>query len=146
MVVLSPSCVWLLQPHRRSSPGASIHGICQARILESAAISFSRRSSWPRDQALIFCVSFIDGQFFTSWATRKALMIALLKSRWVWNVKTNKYLRKSQPQPWVRFLAINLTRTHRQKAYCAFESHNENKYPPKMWYVSLIIPWNSNFN
>ena len=30
--------------------GSSVHGISQARILEWVAISFSRRSSWPRDQ------------------------------------------------------------------------------------------------
>ena len=29
--------------------GSSVHGISQARILEWVAISFSRRSSWPRD-------------------------------------------------------------------------------------------------
>ena len=32
-----------------SPPGSSIHGIFQARVLEWVAISFSRRSSWPRD-------------------------------------------------------------------------------------------------
>ena len=31
-----------------SPPGFSVHGISQARILECAAISFSRGSSWPR--------------------------------------------------------------------------------------------------
>ena len=33
-------------------PGSSVRGILQARILEQVAISFSRRSSWPRDQTL----------------------------------------------------------------------------------------------
>ena len=32
-----------------SPPGSSVHGIFQARILEWAAISFSNRSSQPRD-------------------------------------------------------------------------------------------------
>ena len=32
-----------------SLPGSSVHGIFQARVLECVAISFSRRSSWPRD-------------------------------------------------------------------------------------------------
>ena len=32
-----------------STPGSSIHGISQARLLEWVAISFSRGSSWPRD-------------------------------------------------------------------------------------------------
>ena len=32
-----------------SPPGSSVQGIFQARILEWAAISYSRGSSWPRD-------------------------------------------------------------------------------------------------
>ena len=50
-----------------SPPGSSIHGIFQARILEWVAISFSRRSSLPRDWTQ---VSRIAGRFFTNWATR----------------------------------------------------------------------------
>ena len=42
-----------------SPPGSSVHGILQARILEWAAISSSRGSSWPRDQTHIFCASCI---------------------------------------------------------------------------------------
>ena len=45
------------------------HGIPQARILEWVAIPFSRGSSQPRDRIQI---SFIEGWFFTSWATREA--------------------------------------------------------------------------
>ena len=33
-----------------SPPGSSVHGILQARILKWVAISFSNRSSQPRDQ------------------------------------------------------------------------------------------------
>ena len=43
---------------------SSVHGILQARILESVAISFSRESFWPRDQKLLHC-----RWFFTIWAT-----------------------------------------------------------------------------
>ena len=45
-----------------SPPGSSVHVILQARILEWVAISFSRRSSWPRDQ---ICISCSAGRFFT---------------------------------------------------------------------------------
>ena len=38
-----------------SLPGSSVHGISQARILEWLAISFSRASSWPRDQTHVSC-------------------------------------------------------------------------------------------
>ena len=36
-----------------SPPGSSVHEISQARILEWVAISFSKVSSWPRDQTWV---------------------------------------------------------------------------------------------
>ena len=49
----------------------TVHGILQARILEWVAFPFSRGSSQPRDWTQ---VSHIAGGFFTSWATREALI------------------------------------------------------------------------
>ena len=43
------SYVWLCDNMDCSSPGSSVHGILQARILECIAILFSKESSWPRD-------------------------------------------------------------------------------------------------
>ena len=43
------SCSTLWDPMDCSRPGSSLHGILQARVLESVAISFSRGSSQPRD-------------------------------------------------------------------------------------------------
>ena len=63
------SCVWLCKSMDCSLPGSSVHGIFQARILEWVAISFSRGSSWPRDQTQ---VSLTAGRFFTSWASSEA--------------------------------------------------------------------------
>ena len=51
-----------------SPSGFSVHGVFQARTLEWVAISFSRRSSWPRDWTW---VSHTVGRRFTVWATRK---------------------------------------------------------------------------
>ena len=51
-----------------SPPGSSIHGIFQARMLEWVAISFSRGSSWPRDQTR---VSWIAGRHLSSESPRK---------------------------------------------------------------------------
>ena len=45
-----------------SLPGSSVHGILQARILESVAISSSRGSSWPRDWTYISYASCISRQ------------------------------------------------------------------------------------
>ena len=61
-------CSTLCDPMDSSQPISSIHGIFQARILEWVAISFSRRSSWPRDRTQ---VSRIVGRRFTVWATKE---------------------------------------------------------------------------
>ena len=58
-----------------SLPGSSVHGILQARILEWAAISFSRGTSWPRNWTH---VSHTAGRCFTNWA--------------MWEAHTNFYL------------------------------------------------------
>ena len=44
------SHIWLCNPMVYSPPGSSVHGILQVGILEWVVISFSRGSSWPRDQ------------------------------------------------------------------------------------------------
>ena len=51
------------------------HGILQARILEWAALAFSRGSSQPRDRTQ---VSHIAGGFFTSWVTNLPLILGNL--------------------------------------------------------------------
>ena len=61
--MLSPQL--FCNPMNCSLPGSSVHGISQARILERVAISFSRGSSWLRDETHI-CIS------RQSWATWKA--------------------------------------------------------------------------
>ena len=40
-----------------SQPSSSVHGISQAKILQWVAISFSRGSSWPRDQTATFLLT-----------------------------------------------------------------------------------------
>ena len=62
------SCPTLCDPIDGSPPGSPIPGILQARILEWAALSFSKRSSGCRDQT---CVSCIAGGFFTTEPLRK---------------------------------------------------------------------------
>ena len=50
-----------------SPPGSFVHRLFQAKVLEWVAISFSRGSSWPRDQTLVSCT---EGRFFTDRAPR----------------------------------------------------------------------------
>ena len=63
----SQSCSTLCDPM-----DCKVHGILQARILELVAFPFSRGSSQPRDQTQVSCIA---GGFFTSWATREALIL-----------------------------------------------------------------------
>ena len=57
-VKVAQSCLSLCNPM-----DYTVHGILQARILESVAVPFSRGSSQPRDQSQ---ASHIAGGFFTS--------------------------------------------------------------------------------
>ena len=63
-----------------SLPGSSVHGICQAGILDWGAISFSRGSSWPRDQTRVSC---IGRQFLYHWASRSKLW-EIVEDRRAW--------------------------------------------------------------
>ena len=60
-VLVAQSCLTFCDPTDCSTPGFSVHGILQARILEWVAIPFSRGSSQPRDRTW---VSYIVGRFF----------------------------------------------------------------------------------
>ena len=66
-----------------SLPGSSVLGICQPRILEWTAISFSRGSSQPRNRMQVSCIA---GRLFTTWATRVVLRVfsseSALHVRW----------------------------------------------------------------
>ena len=67
-----------LRPMDCSSPGSSVHGILQARILEWIAMLSSRESSQPRDWTWVSCVSCIAGGFLTTKPPGKPNMGLLL--------------------------------------------------------------------
>ena len=69
------SYLTLCDPMDGSLPGSTIHGIFQARILEWAAISFSRGSSQPRGWTRVSCIA---DRRFTIWATREASSVILI--------------------------------------------------------------------
>ena len=50
-------CLSLWNHMGYSPPGSSVHGISQTRILEWLAVSFSRRSFWPRDWTQVSCIA-----------------------------------------------------------------------------------------
>ena len=54
-------------------PESSVHGVLQARILEWVMISYSTRSSWPRDWTHISC---IGRQILYHFATSEVIKIS----------------------------------------------------------------------
>ena len=68
-VLVTQSCLTLCHPRTVAHQAPPSVGILQARILEWAAIPFSRGSSWPRNATWVSCIA---GRFFTVWATSEA--------------------------------------------------------------------------
>ena len=69
---LAQLCWSLCDPTDWSSPGSSVHGVFQARILEWVVIFSSRGVSQPRDQNCNSCVFCIGRQILYPSATWKA--------------------------------------------------------------------------
>ena len=80
-MLVAQSCLTLCDPMNCSLPGSSLHGISLARILECVVISFSRRSSLPRDQTEVSCIA---GRFLTVWAIREC------KSKSQWDITSHQ--------------------------------------------------------
>ena len=72
-VFVAQSCLTLCDPMDYSSPGSSVHGIFQARILEWVS-AFSRGSSWPRIRTHVSCIT---GGFFTIELPGKPISICI---------------------------------------------------------------------
>ena len=62
----------LCNPMKCSSPVSFVHRVSRAIILERVAISYSGRSSPPRDQTHISYVSWLGSRFFTTSYTWEA--------------------------------------------------------------------------
>ena len=108
------SCSVASDPMDCSLPGSSVNGIFQARVLEWAAIAFSRGSSQPRDQTRVSCntdrcfrkvlvslrakISFTDLEIYWECTIRKALHCEG-KQRVMANCPYYKELREGQARP-----------------------------------------------
>ena len=70
--VRAQSCLTPCDPVDCSLPGSSVHEILQTRILEQAAISYSKGLSWPKDQTHVSCISCLGRWILyhcTTWAS-----------------------------------------------------------------------------
>ena len=68
------SCPTLCDPMHYSSPGSSVHGIFQARILEWVAISFSRDLPVPGIELTSLASPTLADRFFTAAPLRKPIL------------------------------------------------------------------------
>ena len=127
-----------------SLPGSSMHGIFQARVLESVASSFSRGSSQPRDQTWL---SHIAGRHFTVWATRETLplqwrqqFIAGYISAW----KTPPYLTELLTAKCDLVTKFQLRLKVEMVYNFQKESLKEGKFPSMLSFIScwLECRWN----
>ena len=78
--LVAQACPTLGNPMDCSTPGSSVQEISQARILEWVTISFSRGSSWPRDQTGISC---IGRKSLYPWATWESFSLILFPALWL---------------------------------------------------------------
>ena len=105
-------CLTLCNPMDCSLPGSSVHETFQARVLEWVAISFSRESSWPKDQTQ---VSSITDRYFFLWTTREdqnfdedSFIFFILLWLMLFVFFSKKYLLTPGPG---RYLLMSLSRT-----------------------------------
>ena len=134
---VAQSCLTLSGPIDCSPPDSSIHEIFQATVLKWVAISFSRASSWPRDQIQVSCHA---GRRFTVWATREALSKSEQKSRWVFFLECPKLLgsfRAQQKAPCPRGLVHAPGQAHLSRAHlglfpspCPWASESKRSWLP----------------
>ena len=86
-------CPTLCDPMDYSSPGSSLHGILQARILETA-IPLSRGSSWPRDQTHVSCDACISRQVLSHCACGSLLVRYFISNCTDWWINQNAFKRR----------------------------------------------------
>ena len=104
VVVESLSRVWLCNPMHCSLSASSARRLFQARILERVAISFSRRSSRPRDWTHISC---FGRQVLYHWATRKlTAKVGDGKGR-----QNDDCSNPGNKWEWIRDLTVQIVRT-----------------------------------
>ena len=92
------SCPTLCDPIDSSPPGSPVPGILQARTLEWVAISFSRKSSWPRYRTWVSCIA---GRFFTIWVCPSVKWILTSQTLYeVWMGNCTEGARAVLIPPW----------------------------------------------
>ena len=98
-VLVAQPCPTFCSPMDCIPAGFSVHGILQGRILEWVAMPSSRRSSQPRGQTRISCISCIAGRSFPTEPPGKPCLIACWSVNNWSEISSNTRSNKSQPLP-----------------------------------------------
>ena len=101
-------------------PGSIVQGIFQARILESVVISYSRKSSLPRDWTHFSHISCIAGRFFTTstiWKIHVYVYIYFLPIR-PNSQPTHSCYPSRSPQNWGRQMIYTWATWHLSGVKC----------------------------
>ena len=133
VVVESLSRVLLCDLMDCGPPGSSVQGVSQVTALEWVAISFSRRSSWLRDQTHVSCIT---GRCLTIWLTREKTT----STRWVtWPHSSCAYTQRLQSllemSSWKAFLEALLSNP--PDTY--YSVHKASKPEQKPWRPSTVL-------
>ena len=130
-----------------SSLGSSVHGILQARILEWAAIAFSRGSSWPRDRTLVSHVSCIGRWVLYHWAIGKPpqpFPSHVCEGAWVPGVDTGQQDPPSLDPHWpIKYSPSHVTQTMTLHVYEVKHSVLQSQPPHFTCSVASCgqVPW-----
>ena len=112
--LVAKSCLTFCDPMDYSPQGSSVHEILQARILEWVATSFSRGSSWPRDQTQVSSLQ-ADSLPFESLSMFKILLLEYncctvcvsfcCTMKWINYV----YINISSTTKWISYVYTNIS-------------------------------------
>ena len=143
MCSVAKSCPTLWDPTDCSPPGSSVHGISQATILEWVVISFSRRSSWPRDLTHVSSPC-IGGRILYHWATREAQARVISSLQTVYQTSVSACLLLLSH---VWLFTTPWTAAH--QAACPSPGACSNSCPLSQWchptILSSVVPFSSCF-
>ena len=103
----------------------TVHEILQGRLLEWVAISFSRESSWPRNQTRVPCISCIAGGFFTTKTPGKLCTLGRISQMVVVQSLSHVWLFAT---PWTSARQASLSLTISWSLL-------------KFMFIELVMPW-----
>ena len=92
-----------------SLSGSSVHRIFQGRILGWVAISYSRRSFWPRDRNCVFCISCIGRQILYHWATWESRQLTFIGAYYIHY--SNSFDPSKKLREYILFSSVQFSRS-----------------------------------